>query len=115
MALEDQEKTTFISERGLYYYTIMPFGLTNAGATYQRLVNKMFWDQLGKTMEVYIDDMVVKSKQKMDHIAHLSETFAILRHYGMRLNPSKCAFGVSSGQFLGHIVSKRGIEPNLRR
>lgn len=105
LALEDQEKTTFISERGLYCYIVMPFGLKNVGATYQRLVNRMFKQQLGKTMEVYIDDMVVKS-------SHLEETFEVLRKYGMKLNPTKCAFGVSSGQFLGYIVSERGIEPN---
>ncbi|XP_024172010.2 uncharacterized protein LOC112178020 [Rosa chinensis] len=63
-------------------------------------------------MEVYIDDMVVKSKHRKDHIEHLREAFEILRRYGMRLNPAKCVFGVSSGQFLGHLVSKRGIEPN---
>ncbi|XP_024200004.1 protein NYNRIN-like [Rosa chinensis] len=112
MAPEDQEKTAFISERGLYCYTVMPFGLTNAGGAYQRLVNRMFKDLLGKTMEVYIDDMVVKSKHRKNHIEHLREAFEILRQYGMRLNPTKCAFGVSSGQFLGHLVSKRGIEPN---
>lgn len=112
MAPEDQEKTTFISERGLYCYTVMPFGLKNAGATYQRLINRMFKEQLGKTMEAYIDDMVVKSKYRVDHIKHLAECFEVLRQYKMKLNPAKCVFGVSSGQFLGYIVSRRGIEPN---
>ncbi|KAK9943959.1 hypothetical protein M0R45_009546 [Rubus argutus] len=112
VAAEDQDKTAFITEKGLYCYTVMPFGLKNAGATYQRLVNRMFKKQLGKTMEVYIDDMVVKTKVRRNHEKDLGETFEILRRYGMRLNPAKCAFGVSSGQFLGHIVSRRGIEPN---
>ncbi|XP_070682894.1 uncharacterized protein [Malus domestica] len=112
MAVEDQEKTAFITERGLYCYTVMPFGLKNAGSTYQRLVNKMFKNQIGNTMEVYIDDMVVKSRERCQHIDHLRNTFDILRRYHMRLNLAKCAFGVSSGQFLGHIVNKRGIEPN---
>ncbi|XP_059315393.1 uncharacterized protein LOC132066002 [Lycium ferocissimum] len=84
----------------------MPSGLKNAGATYQRLVNTMFKDQLGKTMEVYIDDMVVKSERAEDHLIHLKEAFAILRQFNMKLNPEKCAFGVSSGKFLGFMVSK---------
>ncbi|GFS37316.1 hypothetical protein Acr_00g0051350 [Actinidia rufa] len=86
------------------------FGLKNAGATYQRLVNKMFKEQIGKTMEVYIDDMLVKSLRSSDHIGHLEEAFSILRRHRMMLNPSKCIFGVSSGKFLGFLVTKRGIE-----
>ncbi|XP_019241234.1 PREDICTED: uncharacterized protein LOC109221226 [Nicotiana attenuata] len=93
----------------------MPFGLKNAGSTYQRLVTKMFKDQLGKTMEVYIDDMLVKSAKKKDHIDHLKEAFEILRKYGMKLNPKKYAFGVASGKFLGYLVSERGIEVNPDR
>ncbi|KAH7866339.1 hypothetical protein Vadar_019092 [Vaccinium darrowii] len=108
----NQEKTSFISPRGLYYYKVMPFGLRNAGAIYQRLVTKMFKEQLGKTMEVYIDYMVVKSKEKPNHIADLKVTFDILREYKSKFNASKCAFGVSSGKFLGHLVTKRGIEAN---
>jgi len=97
----DQEKTAFMSERGIYCYNVMPFGLKNAGSTYQRLVNKMFKDQIGKTMEVYIDDMVVKSKEAGMHLDHLAATFDTLREYKMKLNPSKCSFGVSSGKFWG--------------
>ncbi|KAG7579216.1 Reverse transcriptase domain [Arabidopsis thaliana x Arabidopsis arenosa] len=81
-------------------------------ATYQRLVNKMFHEHLGKTMEVYIDDMLVKSLRKEDHIKHLEECFEILNRYQMKLNPAKCTFGVPSGEFLGYIVTKRGIEAN---
>ena len=88
----------------------MPFGLKNAGATYQRLVNMMFKDLIGDIMEVYIDDMVVKSKNAADHIQHLKQAFEILGRYNMKLNPSKCTFGVKSGKFLGHVVTKRGIE-----
>ncbi|GFZ17254.1 hypothetical protein Acr_26g0005240 [Actinidia rufa] len=91
-------------------FSVMPFGLKNAGATYHRLVNKMFNAQIGKTMEVYIDDMLVKSLQAHNHIAHLQEAFDILRRHRMMLNPSKCIFGVSSGKFLGFLVTKRGIE-----
>ncbi|GFZ00544.1 hypothetical protein Acr_14g0001790 [Actinidia rufa] len=108
----DVEKTSFITERGLYCYKVMPFGLKNAGATYQRLVNKMFNAQIGKTMEVYIDDMLVKSLHAQNHIAHLEEAFDILRQHRMMLNPSKCIFGVSFGKFLGFLVTKRGIEVN---
>lgn len=72
----------------------MPFGLKNAGATYQRFVNKIFEDIIGKTMEVYVDDMLVKSIKEEDHMKHLSETFVIMKKYGMKLNPSKCTFGV---------------------
>jgi len=109
---EDQEKTSFITNFGTYCYNVMPFGLKNVGATYQWLVNKKFEKQIGKTMEVYIDDMLVKSLNAGDHLKHLQETFDILRKHNMKLNPEKCAFGVSSEKFLGFPVSQRGIEVN---
>ena len=90
----------------------MSFGLKNVGAKYQRLVTKIFKLLLGKTMEVYIDDMLVKSKQRPDHITHLQEAFDLLKAYDMKLNPLKCAFGVSAGRFLGFMVTQRGIEAN---
>ena len=96
----DQEKTSFVTTHGTYCYRVMPFGLKNAGATYQRLVNRMFQKQIGTTMEVYIDDMLVKSPTAKLHIAHLSEAFQILREYNMKLNPAKCTFGVSAKKFL---------------
>jgi len=108
----DEEHTSFITDRGLYCYKVMPFGLKNAGATYQRLVNKMFADQIGRTMEVYVDDMLVKSRGSSDHVADLKAMFDVLRKYRMKLNPLKCAFGVKSGKFLGFMVSSRGIEAN---
>ena len=108
----DQEKTSFVTAQGTYYYRVMPFGPKNAGATYQRLVNRMFHKQIGATMEVYIDDMLVKSTTAGLHIAHLSEAFQILRNYNMKLNQAKCAFGVSAEKFLGFIVNHRGIEAN---
>ena len=98
------EKTSFITPRGLYCYNVMPFGLKNAGPTYQRLVTKMFRPLLGSTMEVYIDDMLVKSKQHQDHVTHLQQVFDLLQKYDMKLNPLKCAFGVSAGKFLGFMV-----------
>ncbi|KAM1892589.1 hypothetical protein EV1_035445 [Malus domestica] len=108
----DQKHTTFTTDRGLYCYKVMPFLLNNAGATYQRLVNLMFAEQIGKSMEVYVDDMLVKSKHTDQHIANLCETFTILKRYRMRLNPNKCAFGAGSGKFLGFMISQRGIEAN---
>ena len=90
----------------------MPFGLKNAGAIYQRLVNRMFASQIGVNMEVYVDDMLVKSKRQKNHIQDLTKCFSILCKYNMKLNPQKCSFGVSSGKFLGFIVNAQGIEAN---
>ena len=101
----DAEKTTFITSHGLYCYNVMPFGLKNVGATYQRLVTKIFRPLLGETMEVYIDDTLVKSKKHFDHTKHLQEAFELLHKYNMKLNPLKCVFGVSSGNFLGFMVT----------
>ena len=108
----DAEKTAFITPHKLFYYHVMSFSLKNVGATYQRLVTKMFKPLLGKTIEVYIDDMLVKSKERPDHAEHLQEVFELLRAYGMKLNLSKCTFGVSAGRFLGFMVTQRGIEAN---
>ena len=93
----------------------MPFGLKNAGVTYQQLVSKMFKQQIRKTMEVYVDDMLVKSLKANEHINNLKESFEILRKYKMKLNPAKCAFGVTLGIFLGFMVNQRGIEANLTK
>ncbi|XP_064992487.1 uncharacterized protein LOC135629221 [Musa acuminata AAA Group] len=112
MAPEDQEHTTFLTDQGVCFYKVMPFGLKNAGATYQRTVNKMFAHQIGRNMEVYIDDMIVKSQEAGTHLADLAETFTTLRKFDMRLNPAKCAFGVTSGKFLGFIIHERGIDTN---
>jgi len=108
----DLDKTSVITDRGLYCYKMMPFRVKNAGATYQRLVNKMFQDYIGRDVEVYVDDMLVKSVQAAKHIADLEETLKILRGYKMKLNLARCAFGVSSGKFLGFMVSQQGIEAN---
>ena len=91
----------------------MPFGLKNVGATYQRLMNKMFTHQIGRTVQVYVNNMLVKSRREEDHLGDLRETFDTLRSYNMKLNPRKCAFGVTAGKFLGFMVSQRGIEANL--
>nr|KYP64788.1 Transposon Ty3-G Gag-Pol polyprotein [Cajanus cajan] len=110
---QDEEKTAFITETTNYCYRVMSFGLKNAGATYQRLMNKIFHDQIGQSMEVYVDDMVVKSGDVSAHARNLTEVFQALRRHQMRLNPEKCVFGVSGGKFLGFMLSNRGIEANL--
>lgn len=115
MAVLDQEKMSFVTDRGLYCYKVMPFGLKNAGATYQRVVNHIFKAQIEWNIEVYVDDMLVKSLCASAHLTDLEETFNILDHYHMKLNPTKCAFWVSSGKFLGFLVSHRGIESNLEK
>ena len=112
LAVNDQEKAAFITLVGNYHYKVMPFGLKNAGSTYQRMMNKMFEPQLGKNVEIYIDDMVVKSKLVSKHLADLTSIFEILREHKLRLNASKCSFGVGSGKFLGYMVTHRGIKVN---
>ena len=94
---------------------MMSFGLKNAGATYQRLMNKMFTHQLGRNVQVFVDDMLVKSVRENDHLSDLQETFNTLRSYNMKLNPSKCMFGVTARKFLGFMVSQRGIEVNSEK
>jgi hypothetical protein len=90
----------------------MPFGLKNVGATYHRVVNKMFQAQIGRNMEVYVDDMQMKSTESGGHIHYLHEAFGTLKQYEMKLNPVKYAFRVSSRKFLGYMVSSKGIEAN---
>ena len=101
----DQEKTSFITSQDLFCYKVISFGLKNAGATYQSLVNHMFRTQIGWNVEVYVDDMLVKSLDEKKHLDDQQETFDTLKQYNMKLNPSKCAFGVLSGKFLGFMVS----------
>ena len=90
----------------------MSFGLKNTGAMYQRLMNKMFTHQIERNFQVYVDNMLVKSRREDNHLDDLRETFDTLHSYNMKLNPSKCAFGVMAEKFLGFIVSQRGIEVN---
>ena len=104
--------TAFLTPIGNYHYKVMPFGLKNAGATYQRMITRMFESQLGKSIEVYIDDMVVKSKLESEHVIDLENIFEILRRHKLLLNASKCSFGVKSGKFLGYMVTYREIEVN---
>ena len=90
----------------------MSFGLKNAGATYQRLMNKMFAHQIERNVQVYVDDMLVKSQKEDDYLDDLKETFDTLCSYNMKLNSSKCVFEMTTGKFLGFMVSQRGIDVN---
>ena len=111
----DQEKTSFVISQGLFCYEVMPFGLKNAGATYQRLVNHMFRPQIERNVEVYVDDILVKSLNEEEHLDDLQEIFDTLRRFSMKLNPNKCVFRVSSEKFLRFMVSHRGIEANPKK
>ena len=115
MKKEDQEKTAFVTSQDLYCYNVMPFELKNASAMYQRLENQMFSKQIGRNMEFYVDDILVKRKEAKTHLEDLQETFDTLRRYRMKLNPVKCVFGVLSGKFLDFMVSHQGIEANPKK
>ena len=108
----DQVKTLFFISQGLFYYKVMSLGLKNAGVTYQRLINKIIAHQIGRNVQVYIDDMLVKSRREDDHLDDLRETFDTLCSYNMKLNPNKCMFAVMARKFSGFMVSQRGIEVN---
>ena len=108
----DEEKTSFITDSGTFCYRVMPFGLRNAGATFQRLMDKVFVDQIGRNVSAYVDDILVKSTSVEKHPEDLRETLRTLKKYGMKLNPSKCSFGIKEGKFLGFYVGQHGIKPN---
>jgi hypothetical protein len=116
MAPEDIHKTAFRvpGAVGLFEYVVMTFGLKNAGATYQRAMNYMFHDLIGKLVEIYIDDVVVKSASAEGHLGDLQRVLERTRKFELRMNPKKCAFSVSAGQFLGFLVHERGIEIGLK-
>ena len=102
----------FAMPNGLHCYKVMSFGLKNVGATYQRLMIKIFKPLIGWTAKVYINDIVGKNKTQSEHAQDLEETFHLIRAYNMKLNPTKCAFGVNAGKFLGFMATQRGIEVN---
>ena len=110
MSSKDAAKTAFRTPIGNFYYTVMPFSLKNAGATYQRAMTAIFHDMMHKEIEDYVDDIVVKSKTRGDHLAILRKVFERCRLYKLRMNPLKCAFGVTVGKFLGFLVHQRGID-----
>jgi hypothetical protein len=112
MAIEDIAKTAFRcpGHVGLYEWIVMTFGLKNAGATYQRAMNYIFHELISKIVEIYIDDVVVKSKSYKEHLADQRKTLECTRKHGLKMNPNKYAFGVSAGQFLGFLIHEKGIE-----
>jgi ribonuclease HI len=112
MKESDQLATSFITPFGMYCYTTMPFDLRNAGATYQRCMNHVFGEHIGRTVEAYVDDIVVKTRKASDLLSDLETTFKCLRAKGVKLNPEKCVFEVPRGMLLGFIVFERGIEAN---
>jgi hypothetical protein len=112
MKESDQLVTSFITPFGMFCYVTMPFGLRNAGSTYQRCMQHVFGDHIGRTVEAYLDDIVVKTRKVDDLVNDLRIAFDCLRANGVKLKPEKCVFVVPCGMLLGYIVSQRGIEPN---
>ena len=108
----NEEKIVFITSMAYYYYKVMPFGLKNTGATYQRLMNKIFADHIGTLMEIYIEDMLVKTTKDGKLLSDLETIFNYLRKHNMRLNPHKCVFAIEVGKFLGFMLIHRGIKAN---
>jgi hypothetical protein len=115
MCIADQLATSFITPFGAYCYQTMPFGLKNAGATFQRCMRRVFRELIGHIIEVYVNDIVVKSKKTGDLVPDLTEVFAKLRQHGVKLNPEKCVFGVPRGMLLGFVMSECGIKANLEK
>jgi ribonuclease HI len=115
MKESDQLVTSFITPFGMYCYTTMPFGLRNAGATYQRCMNHVFGEHIGRAVEAYVDDIVVKTRKASDLLSDLEVTFRCLKAKSVKLNPEKCVFGVPRGMLLGFIVSERDIKANLEK
>ncbi|GJU55218.1 reverse transcriptase domain-containing protein [Tanacetum coccineum] len=113
MAVSYEEKTAFHTSHGVYCYTKIPFGLKNADATYERLVDKAFDNQVGRNIEVYVDDLVIKSHTEAEMLRDIDETFRTLRKINIKLNPKKCTFEAVEGMFLGYMISLKGIKPCL--
>jgi hypothetical protein len=109
---EDEEKTSFITPYGVFCYQVMPVGLKNAGATYQRMMQNCLGSQIGRNIQIYIDDVVITTRKEESLVCDLAETFDNLNRYKLKLNLTKYSFGVSGGQLLGFLVSARGIEAN---
>ncbi|GJS19239.1 reverse transcriptase domain-containing protein [Tanacetum coccineum] len=114
MVERDEEKIAFFTRKGVFYYRRIPFGLKNAWATHQRLIDKVFGNQIGRNLEVHVDDMVIKSDSKEGMLVNIQETFDKLRAIKMKLNPRKCSFGVEDGPFLGHLIKKKESKPTPR-
>ena len=115
MAPEDMEKSSFITPWGTYCYKVMPFGLKNAGATYQCAATTLLHDLIHKEVKVYVDDMIMKSKDSKGNIPALWKFFERIRFYKLQLNPKKCTFGVTSEKLLGLMISQKGIKVDLEK
>ncbi|KAD4585423.1 hypothetical protein E3N88_23024 [Mikania micrantha] len=109
MSIKDEEKTAFHTSQELFCFKKMPFGLKNAGATYQRLMDRAFKNQVGRNIEVYVDDLVFKSNDEKTMMEDVEETFLTLKQINMKLNPAKCSFVLEEGKFLGHLVCMKDI------
>jgi hypothetical protein len=112
MAKEDEEKTSFITPFGMFCFVRMPEGLKNAGSTFTRMTGTVFKPQIGRNIQAYVDDLIVKSTNQASHVSDLAETFANMRRAGLKLNPEKCVFGVTKGKILGCLISAKRIEAN---
>jgi hypothetical protein len=115
LAVDDEEKTALITSFGIFCYTKMAFGLKNGGVIYQKCVHTVLEGQIGRNVEAYIDDIVLKSEKRGDLLDDLKETFDNLRKFKMMFNPKKCVFGMSSGKLLGYMVLSRGINANPKK
>ena len=115
MTAKDAEKIAFRTPIRNFYYTVMPFGLKNVGATYQHTMTTIFHDMMQQEMENYVDDIMVKLKSKEGHFQLLERVFEQCTIYKLRMNPLKCAFGVSARKFLGFLVHHRGISVDLAK
>ena len=104
--MSNKHCTSFMTNSGNYYYNVMPFGLKNVGETYQRMINKVFCNEISDMLEVYMDDMIFKSRTDADHVAHLKMVFAQARQCRMRFNLEKCTFEVKAGKFLGFYLTE---------
>src|SRR3954468_10684311 len=112
MKEEDEELTSFITPYGVFCYRTMPFGLKNVGATYQRMMQYCLKEQIDRNVQVYMDDIVIKTYSASTLLDDLRETFAALNKYRIKINPKKCVFGVPARKLLGYMVSARGTEAN---
>jgi len=112
---EDEKHTSFRTPLGVYCYIVMPFGLKNTGMTYQRAMNVIFYKHIWKTVEYYVDDIMVKSRDEGDHLADLKRVFDIMRAHQLKMNPTKSFLGVGSGKFLRFVIISKGIHLDHRR
>lgn len=112
MSPVDEEKTAFMTDYSNFCYKVLPFELKNAGAAYQHLMDRNFQEVIDQAIEVYVDDTIVKAETNEAHLDNLSKVFQLLKEHNLRLNPDKCSFGVQAGEFLGYVLTHRGIEAN---